>query len=233
MITRASVFICGFLLSVSVYGQTPEEDKATLIPVLLSDYEYQTKTELLVSGGEEFKIEQFDLLELGGNHYAVIWIQSADQYDRFNEVRICRYRYLQKKKTYEKIDDDIVRNQMLNTLQVSTLTLLPDREVIEVTTGYDSDGDGDEIFYYLYGVFNNVLTKILDHELRNSSGDGCDGSSMESVITVTETLTEGFPDLSVEESGSSFNNCDENNEESCTKNSRWTYVWRGAGYSKN
>jgi hypothetical protein len=130
MITRTSVFIGGFLLSLSLYGQAPEDDKATLIPILLSDYEYDEKTELLVSGGEQFKIEQFDVQESGGKRYAVIWIQSADNYDRFNEVRICRYRYLPKKKTYEKIDEDIVRNQMLNTLQVSTLTLSPGKDVI-------------------------------------------------------------------------------------------------------
>lgn len=225
------IMIC-ILLSAPLFAQ-PAAEKATLLPVLLNEYTYDESNDVLIKNDEAFKVQQFDAIAFGSNQCVVIWIQSADDYSRFNEVRIARYRYSKSKKSFEKVDEEIFRNQVTNTVEASTIELSPGNTAIAVTSGYDSDGDGDEVVYNLFAVIEGKLTNLLEHTLRSSSGDGCDGESMESTIMPSEILNSGFPDLIVEESSSTFSHCDENNEESCTKISRWTYSWNGKSYSRN
>lgn len=220
------------LTVVMAKAQPSDVDKDKLFAVLLPDYKYDANDGVYTgSEGHKYKFNRTEFTELEGKTLLVAWLQSAESFDRFNELHLFEYEQQKKKLTVKQ--HLVVRENWITELSVGTISISPEKEAIEITSGYDSDGDGDEIFYNLYAYIDGTLSSVLDHTLRTDSGDGCEGQDMESTITASEESTDGFFNFYVEETISTFNDCDESNTETCTKMSRYTYTWRGTAYQRD
>jgi hypothetical protein len=218
-----------FPFSTSAQLELAEQNK--LLLVLLGDeFTYDVEKELFsTQDGLLLEAPDAKFFTIKNREFVVIWLQSGESNDMFNQVAI--YQYQKIKKGFEKVDEIMVRNKQRTWQMEATTITLGEKEVIEIRAGYDSDGDGDEISYYLVLPQEEALILILDHVLESSSGDGCDGSRSESSITILDELTDGFPNLQVEESNYTFDSCDENFESTCTEIKKYTYVWDGATYN--
>lgn len=213
-------------------SQPADADTDKLYAILLPEYKYDaTQATYTSPEGQHYKFNRTVFTELEGKTLLVAWLQSAESYDRFNELHLFEYK-LEKKK-YTVVSHDVIRANWITELSVGTTSLSPGKEALEITSGYDSDGDGDEIFYNLYAYVGGKLSSVLEHTLRTDSGDGCEGEDMESTITASEESTDGFANFNVEETTSTFNDCDENGTESCTKTSRYSYTWKGSAYQRD
>jgi hypothetical protein len=224
-----TLLICASLIT---RAQPSDIDTDKLYAILLPEYKYDAKEATYTnSDGQKYKFAQTEFAELGGKTLLVAWLQSAESYDRFNELHLFEY-VLQKKKLVVA-QHIVIRESWITELSVSTTSISPEKDALEITSGFDSDGDGDEIYYNLYAFVDATLSSILKHTLRTDSGDGCEGEDMESTISPAEETTDGFVNFIVEETTSTFNDCDESNQETCTKVARYTYTWRGSGYQRD
>jgi hypothetical protein len=217
---------------VIVQAQPAGVDTDKLYAILLPDYKYDaTEAVYTASEGHKYKFNRTEFVELEGKTLLVALLQSAESYDRFNELHL--FEYEQQKKKFTVKQHIVVRENWMTELSVGATSISPQKEALEITSGYDSDGDGDEIFYNIFAYIGGTLSSVLDHTLRTDSGDGCEGEDMESTITASEESTDGFVNFNVEETTSTFNDCDESSTESCTKTSRYTYTWRGNAYQRD
>jgi DNA gyrase/topoisomerase IV subunit A len=228
--TLVTFIISLFPFSIAAQLQSTEHDK--LLQVLLSDeFTYDNKENLFSTrNGLVLKTPVTEFFTIQEREFVVIWLQPEESNNMFSQVAIYQYRKL--KKGFERVDKLIIREEQRTWQMEASTTTLGEKEVIEIKAGYDSDGDGDEITYYLVLPQEETLTLILDCVLESSSGDGCDGSRLESSITISETLTDGFPNIQVEESNYTFDSCDENFENTCTAIKKYTYVWDGSTYNQ-
>ena len=227
---------CLSLLSVfiifSSFAQPGDEDLDKLFPALLPEYKYNAGTSTFTGNdGRNYKFAQTEFTELEGKTLLVAWLQSEESYDRFNQLHL--FEYEKQKKKFVVTDHSIILDRWITQLSVNTINIAEQKQALEITSGYDSDGDGDEITYSLFAYLGGSLNNILEHALRTDSGDGCEGEDMESTITISDEVMEGFKNFNVEETTSTFNDCDENSQESCTRTSRYIYIWSGTKYERS
>ncbi len=220
------------LMPLIVNAQPAGVDSDKLYAILLPEYKYDAKEGTYTSpSGQKYNFSKTEFTELEGRTLLVAWLQSAESGGRSNEVHL--FEYEQQKKKLAVVQHILIREGWISQLSVGTISLSQEKEAIEITSGYDSDGDGDEIYYNLYAYVDGTLSSILEHTLRTDSGDGCEGEDMESTIAASEDTTDGFVNFKVEETVSTFNDCDETSQESCTKTSRYAYTWRGTAYQRD
>lgn len=229
---RKYLFLPLVLMPMVIHSQPTGIDTDKLYAILLPEYKYDGKEDTYTNpGGQEYRFAQTEFTELEGKTLLVAWLQASESSDRSNELHL--FEYEQQKKKFVVTQHVVIRDGWISQLSVGTVPLSEQKDALEITSGYDSDGDGDEIYYNLYAYVDGTLSSILEHTLRTDSGDGCEGEDMESTISPSEETTDGFVNLNVEETTSTFNDCDESSQENCTKTSRYSYTWRGTVYQRD
>jgi hypothetical protein len=226
------MMVLNLYVVVHTYGQPSEEDKQKLFAILFPEYKYDASSETFAAGDDRtYTFRQTEFTELEGKTLLVVWLQGDESTDRFNQLHL--FEYEKQKKKFVIKHHSLILERWITELTVNTITISANKDAIEITGGYDSDGEGDEITYSLFAYLEGTISNILEHTLRSDSGDGCEGEDMESSINLSDEVTDGFKNFAVEETTSTFNDCDENAQENCTKTSRYMYVWSGSGYQRS
>jgi hypothetical protein len=226
----AFTFICQTML-----GQR-SDDHSLILKSCLTDYKFDAKNnEFKTEAGEKVNIEKIDVTQLNDNLTATIWTSVGARVQPSTMYDIALYVLKKDAKGYSVLSSAsvIAEYTMLNKFSTEFYMISDHQEALAITYGRDTDGDGDDIHLKLYAFEKDEPILILEHTLRDDSGDGCETSSMESKLSMSDEVTEGHFNFVAEENTSTSNACNENEEERCEKTKTYKYVWDGQQYQNS
>jgi hypothetical protein len=226
----AFTFICQTTL-----GQS-SDDHSLILKACLTDYAYDAKNnEFKTEAGEKVNIEKIDLTELNDNLTATIWTSVGGRGQLSTTCDIALYVLKKETKGYSVLSSAsvIAEYTMLNQFSTEFYTISDHQEALAITYGRDTDGDGDDIHLKLYAFEKGEPILVLEHKLRDDSGDGCETSTLESKLSMSDEVIDEHFNFVVEENTSTSNACKENEEERCEKTRTYKYVWDGQQYQNS